>query len=115
MIDRCGTCPLAEVHSAIRLSAGLDSALLRVALLSNRELDVFHLLSGGLSNRDLSKALHITERTAKAHVASILQKLSVDSRLQACLVAGAFHAQNCPKGQWQPTASPDEMAHVRSS
>ncbi|MDX6312832.1 MAG: hypothetical protein QOF84_710 [Streptomyces sp.] len=78
-------------------------------------MEVFHLLSGGPSNRELSKALYITERTAKAHVASILQKLSVDSRLQACLVAGAFHTQNCPKGQWQTATPPDEMANVRSS
>jgi DNA-binding NarL/FixJ family response regulator len=115
MIDRCQTCALISVHPEIRLTADLNTALSRVELLSNREMDAFRLLSGGLSNRELSRALHITERTAKAHVASILQKLSVGSRLQACLVSGAFHAQNCPKGQWQTAPQPDEMANVRSS
>jgi DNA-binding NarL/FixJ family response regulator len=115
MIDRCQACALVIVHPEIRLTADLNRALPRVALLSNREMDVFRLLSGGLSNRELSTALHITERTAKAHVASILQKLLVGSRLQACLVSGAFYAQNCPKGQWQSAPPPDEMANVRSS
>ncbi|MEV7346569.1 LuxR C-terminal-related transcriptional regulator [Streptomyces sp. NPDC093544] len=114
-IDRCQTCELISAHPEIRLATSLNAALPRVVLLSNREMDVFHLLSGGLSNRELSRALHITERTAKAHVASIVQKLSVDSRLQACMVSGAFHAKNCPEGQWQPAPPPDEMTSVRSS
>jgi DNA-binding NarL/FixJ family response regulator len=75
------------------------SALERVQFLSEREWDVFRLLSLGSSNRDVSRALYITERTVKAHIASIVAKLAVDGRFQAALVSYVYHVQNCPKGQ----------------
>jgi DNA-binding CsgD family transcriptional regulator len=70
--------------------AGWRLVLRKVHSLSARELQVFSLLAEGLSNRELSGSLRITERTAKAHVAQILIKLDVESRLQAGLVAFAW-------------------------
>ncbi|KUM74563.1 helix-turn-helix transcriptional regulator [Streptomyces sp. ISL-22] len=58
-------------------------------LLSERELQVFLLLSHGYSNREIAALLGVTERTIKAHMAQILAKLGVESRLQAGLVAFA--------------------------
>lgn len=62
----------------------------RVSSLSERELQVFRLLAMGRSNREISTRLCVTERTTKAHVAQILAKLDVESRLQAGLVAFAW-------------------------
>ena len=62
----------------------------RVPILSSRELDVFGMLAKGLSNRVIATRLAVTERTVKAHVASILAKLGVGSRLEAGLVAFAW-------------------------
>lgn len=59
----------------------------RVVLLSARESEVFLLLGKGKSNRYIAGILSITERTVKAHVARIMTKLCVESRLQAGLVA----------------------------
>jgi len=70
-------------------SARWRSELARVGELSDREMQVFALLGAGLSNRAISLRLHVTERTAKAHVAGILAKLEVESRLQGGLVAQA--------------------------
>ncbi|SFC92019.1 LuxR C-terminal-related transcriptional regulator [Streptomyces aidingensis] len=67
-----------------------DAALTRVPLLSERELDVFRTLAKGSSNRAIATQLFITERTAKAHVAQILAKLVVESRLQAGIVGFAW-------------------------
>jgi DNA-binding NarL/FixJ family response regulator len=67
-----------------------DAALTRVPLLSERELDVFRMLAKGSSNRAIATQLVITERTAKAHVAQILAKLDVESRLQAGIVGFAW-------------------------
>ncbi|MFC8360773.1 response regulator transcription factor [Streptomyces griseorubiginosus] len=67
-----------------------DAALTRVPLLSERELDVFRMLAKGSSNRAIATQLVITERTAKAHVAHILAKLDVESRLQAGIVGFAW-------------------------
>jgi DNA-binding NarL/FixJ family response regulator len=64
--------------------------LSRISSLSERESQVFRLLAEGRSNREISVRLCVTERTAKAHVAQILAKLDVESRLQAGLVAFAW-------------------------
>ncbi|MCC2277969.1 LuxR C-terminal-related transcriptional regulator [Streptomyces sp. ET3-23] len=62
----------------------------RVHSLSDREIDVFRLLGDGESNRSIASRLSVTERTVKAHVAGILTKLRVESRLQAGLVSYAW-------------------------
>ncbi|MER7794334.1 helix-turn-helix transcriptional regulator [Streptomyces sp. NPDC097640] len=67
-----------------------DAVLAAITLLSQRELEVFGLLGEGASNRTISSVLAISERTAKAHVAQILAKLDVESRLQAGIVAFAW-------------------------
>ncbi|MFB7947238.1 LuxR C-terminal-related transcriptional regulator [Kitasatospora phosalacinea] len=67
-----------------------DAVLARVPLLSERELDVFRQLARGASNRTIAAKLLITERTAKAHVAQILSKLDVESRLQAGIAGFAW-------------------------
>jgi DNA-binding NarL/FixJ family response regulator len=53
--------------------------------LSERELDVAALLAEGLSNKEISTALSISEPTVKKHVGHILEKLGLQDRLQAGL------------------------------
>jgi len=53
--------------------------------LSERELDVAALLAEGLSNKEISTALEISEPTVKKHVGHILDKLGLQDRLQAGL------------------------------
>lgn len=53
--------------------------------LSERELDVAALLAEGLSNKEISTALSISEPTVKKHVGRILDKLGLQDRLQAGL------------------------------
>jgi len=53
--------------------------------LSERELDVAALLAEGLSNKEISTALDISEPTVKKHVGHILEKLGLQDRLQAGL------------------------------
>ncbi|MFE2336741.1 response regulator transcription factor [Streptomyces coelicoflavus] len=62
----------------------------RASLLTPREIEVFFLLGAGSSNRSIATKLGITERTVKAHVARIMNKVGVESRLQAGLVAYAY-------------------------
>ncbi|HEY6798665.1 MAG TPA: helix-turn-helix transcriptional regulator [Kineosporiaceae bacterium] len=69
-----------------------EQVLARVASLSQREAETFRLLAGGASNRLIAARLQVTERTVKAHVAQILAKLDVESRLQAGIVAFACAA-----------------------
>jgi NarL family two-component system response regulator YdfI len=55
--------------------------------LSEREQEVLALLAEGASNKEVSLRLQITERTVKAHVTSIFNKLGVNSRTEAVAVA----------------------------
>ncbi len=55
--------------------------------LTERETDVLRLLAQGESNKEISRALNITEQTVKTHVSHILDKLGVPSRTQAALYA----------------------------
>ncbi len=55
--------------------------------LSPRERAVLDLLAEGCSNRQIAARLFIAETTVKGYVAALLEKLGVDSRLQAVIRA----------------------------
>jgi DNA-binding CsgD family transcriptional regulator/tetratricopeptide (TPR) repeat protein len=55
--------------------------------LTRREREVLGLVAGGLTNREIAQALFVTEKTAGAHVSSILGKLHVRSRVEAATTA----------------------------
>lgn len=55
--------------------------------LTARESQILKLITEGYSNTDIANELLVSINTTKAHVASILQKLEVDDRLQAALKA----------------------------
>jgi DNA-binding NarL/FixJ family response regulator len=54
-------------------------------LLSERECQVARLVAGGASNKEIARQLDISERTVKAHLTSIFEKLSLRDRLQLSL------------------------------
>jgi DNA-binding CsgD family transcriptional regulator len=51
--------------------------------LSPREREVLALVARGRSNREIAKALIVTEHTAKYHVAQLLNKLGAGNRAEA--------------------------------
>ncbi|MCU9612546.1 EAL domain-containing protein [Caldibacillus lycopersici] len=51
--------------------------------ISSREIEVFELILAGLSNKEISSALFISEHTVKNHITKIFQKLNVTDRVQA--------------------------------
>lgn len=55
--------------------------------LTLRQLETLRLLGAGHTNKEIAKALDIAERTAKAHVAAILEALGAENRTQAVLAA----------------------------
>lgn len=55
--------------------------------LTQRETDILAHLSEGRSNRDISRALFLSEKTVKAHLAAIFRKLGVTNRTQAAMAA----------------------------
>ena len=62
--------------------------------LTDREIEVVRLMSGGYSNKEIAHALRTAEGTIKNHVSSILAKLGVRDRTRAvlkALEAGLLH------------------------
>jgi DNA-binding CsgD family transcriptional regulator len=55
--------------------------------LTTREREVLALIGRGYANKEIARALFITERTARTHVSNILRKLDLSSRTQAALLA----------------------------
>ncbi|MEH7381506.1 EAL domain-containing protein [Bacillus sp. JJ1533] len=51
--------------------------------ITTREMDVFELLLSGLTNKEISEKLFISEHTVKNHITKIFQKLNVTDRVQA--------------------------------
>jgi ATP/maltotriose-dependent transcriptional regulator MalT len=56
-------------------------------VLTKREQEVIELVSQGLTNKQIARALFITEATVKVHVRKICQKLGVRSRTEAAIRA----------------------------
>jgi two-component system nitrate/nitrite response regulator NarL len=55
--------------------------------LTPKEKEVLCLISDGLSNKVIAKALNITDGTVKLHVKSLLKKLNLSSRVEAAVMA----------------------------
>ncbi len=54
-------------------------------ILTEREREIARHIARGASNKEIARELGITERTVKAHVGAILEKLKVRDRLQIAL------------------------------
>lgn len=54
-----------------------------ISPLSEREVEVLHLLASGHSNQAIAQALFLTVNTVKRHISHIFDKLDVNSRTQA--------------------------------
>jgi DNA-binding NarL/FixJ family response regulator len=97
-------CDPREVVNAVRSAAGgnapIDPRVARALLpasgpaapkrddaLSARELQVLRLLAQGMANKQIGRALGISERTVKVHVGNVFRRLGVADRTSAALWA----------------------------
>ena len=79
-----------EVYLSPQASASLMEEvrmLTTTERLTAREMEVLHSLAQGYSNRKIAALLYVSEDTVKTHVRHILEKLGVQGRTQAILVA----------------------------
>jgi DNA-binding NarL/FixJ family response regulator len=55
--------------------------------LSNRETEIAHLVAEGLSNRQISNRLQLSEHTIKNYLFRVFEKLGVQTRVELALYA----------------------------
>jgi|SRR5579872_4012315 len=58
-----------------------------VSDLSGRETEIVRLIAGGLSNKEISSQLSVSEKTVKNHISRIFSKLNITARTQAAVHA----------------------------
>jgi DNA-binding NarL/FixJ family response regulator len=58
-----------------------------LASLSEREMEVLKLIVEGKSNNEIAEDLYLSINTIKTHVRGIMNKLSVDDRVKAAVIA----------------------------
>jgi len=75
---------LAEFARQVRGEAGVHNL---GGSLTQREREVLRLVAEGNTNKEIAASLYITENTVKNHLRNILQKLHLQSRVQAALYA----------------------------
>lgn len=93
------------IPSDVDLSATVDPDMMklrdRLVTLTPQQVRVLMMLSEGLLNKQIAYELSVSEATIKAHVSAILQKLGVESRTQAVIVAAKISG-----GQWRQGDTP---------
>jgi DNA-binding NarL/FixJ family response regulator len=77
------TAVIPAVAAEVKLTQDQEVAL---KSLTERENEVARQVAVGYSNKEVARTLGITERTVKAHVGSVLDKLHVRDRLQLALL-----------------------------
>lgn len=73
----------ADAQTALDESAGKGP----LGKLTDRERDVLALIAEGKSNKEIGRALDLTEGTVKGYVSAIFDKLNVGDRTQAAMLA----------------------------
>lgn len=76
-----------EVADALLSQDGAGGGQGRGGSLTDREREVLGLIADGRSNREIARALVLSEKTVKTHVSNILMKLDLADRTQAALWA----------------------------
>lgn len=108
---------LGALRSTAAGGAPLDPKAARVLLsarerphmgvdLTPREREVLGLVVRGLSNKLIARELDISERTVKAHLGSVFQRIGVTDRTQAALWAAEHLGERSALTPAPPTAPP---------
>jgi two-component system, NarL family, nitrate/nitrite response regulator NarL len=84
------------VHRLLETFVGMRPAIAgtsppgALTALSSREREIALLIGEGSSNKDIARRLDISERTVKAHLSSVFDKLGVRDRVQLALIVNGY-------------------------
>ncbi|MGA9664201.1 MAG: helix-turn-helix transcriptional regulator [Pseudomonas alloputida] len=57
--------------------------------ITEREHDIIHCLSKGLTNKEIGQQLGISQHTVRDHLSSVFKKLNIYSRLELAILINA--------------------------
>ena len=75
--------PKDDYIESIHIKDNIELLKNYMKLLTPREKEIFHLLVKNYSTKDIAKELNISEKTVRNHISNVIQKLGVESRIQA--------------------------------
>lgn len=75
------------IERSVRSPESTTSAAPELELLTDRELEVLHLVAKGLSNSEIAGTLFVGEATVKTHVSNLLTKLDIRDRIHVVIFA----------------------------
>ncbi|GAA1547668.1 MULTISPECIES: response regulator [Brevibacterium] len=75
------------IERSVRSPDTTASAPPELTLLTDRELEVLHLVARGLSNSEIAAQLFVGEATVKTHVSNLLTKLDIRDRIHVVIFA----------------------------
>lgn len=78
---------MAPEQSAPALTAVPSPAARAFLTLSDRELEVVRLVAEGLSNKEISSRLKLSDKTVKNHISHVLSKMNLTARTQVAVHA----------------------------
>jgi RNA polymerase sigma factor (sigma-70 family) len=67
-----------------------------LTVLTERERQIMHLVSEGLSNKEVGRQLNISDGTIKVHLHHIYQKLAISNRTALAALAFSHHDSSSP-------------------
>jgi RNA polymerase sigma factor (sigma-70 family) len=68
----------------------------RLKQLTPRQREIVSLIGRGASNKEIAHALHVSDKTVKAHLTGIFRKLKLSDRLQLALFVTQLGASSAP-------------------
>jgi DNA-binding CsgD family transcriptional regulator len=77
---------LSDLLRAIRIALA-EGRPEPIAALTERQRQVLRLVAEGLDNAQIAERMGISQRTARSHVSSVLERLGVENRTQAAVAA----------------------------
>lgn len=83
--------PAATAGNVVRVSPPPAAASAATVRLTAREQEILERITAGDSNKEIARAFDLSLHTVKRHVANILTKLGVSSRVQAATWKYARH------------------------
>jgi DNA-binding CsgD family transcriptional regulator len=90
LTSKTETIVVREVQVPASSNFTLNEPKLRALGITRRELEILELMASGLSNREISERLFVSENTVKTHSSRLFDKLSAKRRTQAVQMGKEF-------------------------